>query len=397
MSRRPQPAGSVRAYFGWRLRHWRRARGLSQAELGARLGYGDSHLSKVESGDRWPPPDLPDRADRVLDTGGELAALWPLVERERQEGPGARPVEAVPPSTPSSPTAPEAMAALLEAYHDVGSQLGSRDLVVPLEHHTRAVVQWQAGSSDPELARLAARFAQLAGWARFDGADYSTAQFWYTCGQHWATLADDRDLMSRLLARQSSVHWSVGNAAGAIALAERARLVEGTRPGVRAWACLAEARGHALAGDRRSCEQRLDDATTLLRAADPRTEPWAAQSVLALAMGTCYRDLAARDTRSTLATTAVDHTTRALAAVPVANEHDRAVVATRLASSHTHAGQPDEAASVLTTLLSPPSGPHGSARVRAEMRVVHTALTEQWPTVGAVRELTDLVRTTLPN
>ncbi|GLW93468.1 helix-turn-helix domain-containing protein [Actinokineospora globicatena] len=397
MSRRLQPAGSLRAYFGWRLRHWRRARGLSQSELGARLGYGDSHLSKVESGDRWPPPDLPDRADRVLDTGGELAALWPLVERERQEAPGARQPEAVAPSTPSSPTAPEAMEALLAAYHVTGSQLGGRDLVVPLEHYTRTVVQWQAVSSVPGLTRLAARFAQLAGWARFDGADYPTAQFWYTCGLTWATQADDRDLMSRLLARQSSVHWSVGNAAGAIALAERARRVDGTSPGVRAWACLAEARGHALAGDRRCCEERLDEAAALMAAADPVTEPWAAPSVLALAMGTCYRDLAAHGDHSGLASTAVDHTTRSLAEVPTTNEHDRAVVATRLASSHTHAGHPDEAASVLTTLLDPPAGPHGSARVRAEMRLVHTRLTEHWPTVGAVRELTDLVRTNLPD
>src|SRR5437667_12799964 len=83
MSRWLQPSMSVRAYFGWRMRHWRRARGFTQAGLGRRLGYADSDISRVESAERWPPPDLADRCDALLDTGGELTALWPLVERER--------------------------------------------------------------------------------------------------------------------------------------------------------------------------------------------------------------------------------------------------------------------------------------------------------------------------
>jgi len=85
MSRNLQPSASLCCYFGWRLRFWRRRSGLTQQELGELLGYDHSHLSKVETGDRWPPEDLPARADRLLGAGGELTTLWPLVERERQQ------------------------------------------------------------------------------------------------------------------------------------------------------------------------------------------------------------------------------------------------------------------------------------------------------------------------
>lgn len=84
ISRELQPTSSVRAYFGWRMRYWRRRSGITQQALGERLGYDHSYLSKVETGDRWPPEDLPARMDRLLGAGGELIMLWPLVERERR-------------------------------------------------------------------------------------------------------------------------------------------------------------------------------------------------------------------------------------------------------------------------------------------------------------------------
>ena len=83
MPRALEPSGSLKAYFGWRLRHWRNVRGLTQRQLGERTGDSDDEISKVETAERWAPPGLAERCDRELGTGGELAALWPLVERER--------------------------------------------------------------------------------------------------------------------------------------------------------------------------------------------------------------------------------------------------------------------------------------------------------------------------
>jgi len=84
MPRALEPSGSVRAYFGWRLRHWRSARGLTQAEFGAQIASSADEVSRVELAERWPPPGLAERCDDTLGTGGELAALWPLVDAERR-------------------------------------------------------------------------------------------------------------------------------------------------------------------------------------------------------------------------------------------------------------------------------------------------------------------------
>lgn len=59
--------------FGRRLRAARRSAGLTQAQLGARVGYHHSLISKVESGLREPGPGLVHRLDEQLATGGALA------------------------------------------------------------------------------------------------------------------------------------------------------------------------------------------------------------------------------------------------------------------------------------------------------------------------------------
>jgi transcriptional regulator with XRE-family HTH domain len=71
-----RPDGArTRHHFGALLRHWRQARELTQRQLGERLGYDHTHISKLESGQRRPPPGFAERCDAVLDTGGALTAL----------------------------------------------------------------------------------------------------------------------------------------------------------------------------------------------------------------------------------------------------------------------------------------------------------------------------------
>jgi transcriptional regulator with XRE-family HTH domain len=76
--------------FGAELRRWRLARRLSQRTLGELIWYSPEIVAKVEKGERWPTLDLVTRCDAALSTGGELAALWPGVERERLAGDGRR-------------------------------------------------------------------------------------------------------------------------------------------------------------------------------------------------------------------------------------------------------------------------------------------------------------------
>jgi transcriptional regulator with XRE-family HTH domain len=89
------------AVFGAELRHWRTAAGLSQEQLGDRIGYSGAQVGAVETARRMPGADFTQRCDAELDTGGALARLldrlkgllrnqaypawfrgWPNVERE---------------------------------------------------------------------------------------------------------------------------------------------------------------------------------------------------------------------------------------------------------------------------------------------------------------------------
>lgn len=61
--------------IGQALRHWRRRAGLTQAQVGAQLGYHHSQISKLENGLRELHVDVLRQADLLLNTGGELVRM----------------------------------------------------------------------------------------------------------------------------------------------------------------------------------------------------------------------------------------------------------------------------------------------------------------------------------
>ncbi|WP_343239014.1 helix-turn-helix transcriptional regulator, partial [Streptomyces sp. SID9124] len=67
--------------FGTRLRHWRRRAGLTQAQVGARVGYDHTAISKLEHGSRRTPLPLARRLDGLLAAGGDLVAACEEAER----------------------------------------------------------------------------------------------------------------------------------------------------------------------------------------------------------------------------------------------------------------------------------------------------------------------------
>ncbi|WP_328972308.1 helix-turn-helix domain-containing protein [Streptomyces sp. NBC_00239] len=75
MTVEPEQGTRPWAEFGRRLRYWRRQAGLTQRQLGQRVGYHHSMISRLEAGVREPPAGLVRRLDALLETGGELAAL----------------------------------------------------------------------------------------------------------------------------------------------------------------------------------------------------------------------------------------------------------------------------------------------------------------------------------
>ena len=68
---------------GKQVKLWRERAGLTQAELGAAIGYNEEQVSSVERGRRVPKPGFLDAADEALGAGGMLAAFKEDVERAR--------------------------------------------------------------------------------------------------------------------------------------------------------------------------------------------------------------------------------------------------------------------------------------------------------------------------
>ncbi|MFI6941757.1 helix-turn-helix domain-containing protein [Streptomyces sp. NPDC050418] len=69
--------------FGQQLRVLRTRKGLTRAELGTLLGYGEDLVASVECGRRIPKPDFIDRADTALEAGGLLTAMRDEVAKAR--------------------------------------------------------------------------------------------------------------------------------------------------------------------------------------------------------------------------------------------------------------------------------------------------------------------------
>ncbi|GGL72846.1 transcriptional regulator [Streptomyces fumigatiscleroticus] len=68
-------AGAVVRTVARQLKLWREAAGLTQAEFGAAIGYGEELVSSVERARRIPRPEFLDRADEALAAGGRIAAM----------------------------------------------------------------------------------------------------------------------------------------------------------------------------------------------------------------------------------------------------------------------------------------------------------------------------------
>ena len=81
------PHRSARQFFGAELRHWRRLRNLSQADLAARVHVSADQVAKLEKAVRFPTATFAKQCDVILETGGILHRLWPLVDHERLGSP----------------------------------------------------------------------------------------------------------------------------------------------------------------------------------------------------------------------------------------------------------------------------------------------------------------------
>jgi transcriptional regulator with XRE-family HTH domain len=73
---------SVQALFASELRRYRVERHLTQEELAKQVYCSSGLVSMIETGKRAPNKDFTNRCDEVLETGGALIRLWPLLTKE---------------------------------------------------------------------------------------------------------------------------------------------------------------------------------------------------------------------------------------------------------------------------------------------------------------------------
>ncbi|NRQ33581.1 helix-turn-helix transcriptional regulator [Nonomuraea sp. NN258] len=443
------------AEFGHRLRFWRRSSGLTQAQLGLRLGYHHSHISRIEKGLREPPAGLPTRADRVLGTEGELNAIWTtLTARPRQHthapgradatgparaGPAAPdraeaadpadpglvasliacrpatlPADGLPcplhdrhgcavPGTPHAPAgewrdadAVHEMTALLAAYTRVHSRHAAADLAVPVERSLRTLMRWIEDARSPDRtapARLAARYAQLAGWLRVQRGQHGPGLAWYGLGLRWADLTGDTEARAALLGDLSMVARLVRDARAALGYARAMAASAHGRAWVLTAAGLHEARAHAMTGDAARTDRHLAQARTRfarLDARDAAEAPWLTGEEgvarVEAATAAALRDLALLTGEPVTARRALSAAQTAAARVPGPMRPAHLLLTLRLADVYACAGQPDAAVATARFVLAEAAGA-GRATIDRELRGLRTRLGVRWAALPEAREL----------
>ncbi|MFD4262291.1 multiprotein-bridging factor 1 family protein [Streptomyces sp. NPDC058534] len=307
------------AEFGRQLRSRRRAAGLTQLQLGLRVGYHHTLVSKLEAGLREPPVGLVRRLDAVLETGGELAAIV-AAPREVPHGRGRVPVDpalftplpgadtegqgvldprlwptrlpaeglacplhgnagcVVPdqgelpallnwPGLPGGSGPPDAETELLHGLTAVLAGLireafQREGRVTAVEGLLRLVAGWaNAVNSTGRLPygqlRLAAQYAQVAGRLRMESGQSAVAMAWFGHGLRWADAVQDASARATLLSDMCTLVRLDGDASAMLGYAEGIGAVDTRRRWMATLSDLYQARGHALAGDAVRCRRHI--------------------------------------------------------------------------------------------------------------------------------------------
>ncbi|GIG59188.1 hypothetical protein Lfu02_35600 [Longispora fulva] len=272
----------------------RRARGLSQESLAARLGVDRSTVARWEGARTAPQPVFRPRLAAELGWSPEElhAALAEVTPAETSgEWPGPWASDAVRPgparrdgTTRHMPVRPrpvdeDAVLDLHDHLYDLATRydtVASRHLVAPVTACHRAAVDLAGTTRDPALLprvrTAAAEAAILLGRVVWDASartDSVRALARFTEALGFASAADDHVTGTHALLRTSYValYGDRDPLAGA-AHARRAATSARHSPSLRALALLHVAEAHAMLGEARDCEATLDAAHALFADTD---------------------------------------------------------------------------------------------------------------------------------
>jgi transcriptional regulator with XRE-family HTH domain len=323
--------------FGRQLRAWRRRAGLTQAQLGHRVGYHHTLISKLENGSREAPLGLVRRLDDLLGARGELtdlatspitatgtsfrvdptlfSAIPGAVGSDRQlltnlhAWPSRLPDRGVtcplhdtagcdvpPPDVafrgllalrdgPPAGVDPDivhGLAGLLACYTQTAVEDLSTTVLGPVEQALRLVVRWArdlnaTGTAPGTQLGLAANYAQLAGRLRMQRGQNSIGMAWFGHGLRWAQVSGDLIAHATLLTDLCTLARLDGDPHTALGYAQALDAVDRRRGWVVTLAHLYQARGYASIGDATQTQRHIVAARRLLSRLDERDRleaPW---------------------------------------------------------------------------------------------------------------------------
>jgi transcriptional regulator with XRE-family HTH domain len=437
VARRLHPSVSPRHYFGAELRRLRERAHLSQAQLGSRICFSADLIRRVETAERHPSRRFAELCDAALQSGGVLARLWPLLERQssRPPAPAAPPVSGVellsrvpfqpgvldraaldwltadPRSSPDRiargpdvtwvtdedvQSAAEVLATFRTVDHTTGAGHVHARVQAFVDHELAQLLD--ATPTDPAVGRrlsgLAAGFFELCGYQAVDTGADGLAQRHYLRALRLAQVADDRAYGGYLLAvniAHLALHCNHPEPALRLAMTAIAGTEDSATPTVQAALHAVVARAHARLGREAECTTHLIMAENQLAADSDAAEPtWISYftpAYLADEMAHCFHDLGRPDP-------ARRHVEAALAGLDRTHVRRLAIDTALLGSSLAASGRVDEACAVTRAAVD-----HAAATAshRCLQRIVDVQVElEPYRTEREVRELRDHVRTRLP-
>ncbi|RKT18314.1 hypothetical protein BX285_2735 [Streptomyces sp. 1114.5] len=274
----------------------------------------------------------------------------------------------------------------IAAIRAVGDLFRALDHAYGGGHARQALVRYLESEAEPMLRGrygeqigralfgAVADLTRLAGWTSFDIAAHGLAQRYFVQALRLSQAAGDRALGGYVLVTMSQQAVHLGHGREAVQLARVAQQGVGTAvpPVVQALMHAAEARGHGLLGDVRSCTTALVRAERALAAARSGDElpSWARyfdEAQLSDEFAHCYRDL--QQWR-----TSAQHAEKSLRLRSPAYARSRIFCRLVLATARLGMGDLDEACTMATDALRA-AGEMRSARSLEYVRDFHRRLT----------------------
>ncbi|TDP89636.1 helix-turn-helix domain-containing protein [Labedaea rhizosphaerae] len=416
---------SVPHDVGPRLRTMRIEKGHSLSAFARRVFYTKGYLSRVETGLQLPSLEFIRRCEAELDAPGELvppagtsatsatsvqspaaaapgddevwlmtmapigSAFTPITRREALLGGIAAGTALARWSTPVAD--PGDCVARHRQIFDATRELGQSappSVVMPMLVGQAQALRRLSASTPArvgiEVAVLAARTAEFAGWMAQEDGDDAAALWWTDRAVEVATAVGDDYVASYALVRRALITLYRGDAPATIALASQARSRPGTPARIRGLAAQREAQGHALAGDYDACMRALDEAGRLLRdwQADAPTGPVIGTAhvtdPVAVVSGWCLYDLGRPREAAAVLDTEVPR-------IPSSAVRARTRFGARHALAHAASGEVEHAC-LLTRQIINNLAFVQSATILTDLRKLAKAL-RRWPKNPHVRAL----------